>query len=53
MFLVFFQLIQDRMKVNEYSGSFLSSILEVCQMWPKMCSGMLIQSLADDTLHHG
>lgn len=33
MFLVFFQLIQDRMKANEYSGAFLSSILEVLQIW--------------------
>ena len=33
MFLMFFQLIQDRMKANEYTGSFLSSILEVHQSW--------------------
>ena len=53
MFLVFFQLIQDRMKANEYSGAFLSSILEVLQIWPEIYQEVLTQAIAYDTLHYG
>lgn len=53
MFLVFFQLIQDRMKANEYSGAFLSSILEVLPTWLEIYKVVLTQAIAYDTLHYG
>ena len=42
MFLMFFQLIQDRMKANEYTGPFLSSLLEVHHIRLEMYEVLLI-----------
>lgn len=53
MFLMFFQLIQDRMKANEYAGPFLSSILEVRKTWLKIYRVVLTKTAAHDSLYYG
>lgn len=53
MFLMFFQLIQDRMKANEYTGSFLSGILEVQHTQLGIYKALLTWNIAYESLHHG